>query len=107
MGSKKKQKPTDKAVDQRGVNGIRQERQNECWIVGEFFLPLQQVILIASDQSAEETRVLPLPSPHRTDCCGFILKGTLLTLKVIGSSKDEGKPNEALLLLFLHAYHQN
>lgn len=46
------------------------------------FLPLQQVILAASDQSAEGTIILPLPSPpRRTDYLSFTSQSNCFDLK--------------------------
>lgn len=45
------------------------------------FLPLQQVILTTTDQSAEETIVLPLLSSHRTDYLSFTFQSNCFDLK--------------------------
>lgn len=71
------------------------------------FLPLQQVILAASDQSAEETIAPSLPSPpHRTNYLSFTFQSNSSYLK--GDKycrKHEGKHCELILLSFLHAFH--
>lgn len=72
-----------------------------------FFLSVQQVILIASDQSAEETIVLPLPSPpYRTDYLSFIFQSNCFNHR--GGKyykKHEGKHSKVILLSFLHVFN--